>query len=294
SSLEVTSSVVRGPSESHALVDSHLRVASDRSGIGLQVLDNAAVKLDGVAILGAWGFGAYVQSSGTLDAHRIFISDTQALKTPGVDGISFAVALTASTSGKATLTDSTITGGSLAGISSGLMGHVTATGVLVRNIGEAVPLGTGAGVSVGQGGTVEFVRGAIDGASAIGVLAVQAGDASVHISDSSVHGTHTGSTGFGHGAVAGPNTSFTIEGTSFFDNAAVGIVLAGGSARVSRSTFAYNPIALHTQDGSFLSSSADESDLAEGELRVTPDTKFVANGSKIGNDLVPLPPDPLN
>ncbi len=47
----------------------------------------------------------------------------------------------------------------------------------------------------------------------VGVLAVQEGEASVHITDSSVHGTHMGSTGFGHGAAAGPHTSLTIEET---------------------------------------------------------------------------------
>ncbi len=296
SSLEITDSVVRGPSESHALVNSSLQVVSDRSGIGLEIVDAAGVKLDGVAILGAWGFGAYVQSSGTLDAHHTFIDGTQALKTPGTGGaggISFAVGLTVNSGATVTLTDSTITGGSLAGIAAGHTGVVSATGTLIRGVGEAMPLGTGAGISVGQGGTIDFARGAIDGASATAVLAVQEGDASVHLKDCSIHGTHAASTGFGHGAIAGPHTSFTIESSFFFDNAAVGLVLAGGSARVSSSTFAYNPIALHAQDGSFLSTTADDSSLAEGELRVTPDTKFVENGSKIGNDLVPLPSDPL-
>jgi hypothetical protein len=293
SSLEITDSVVRGPAESHALVDSSLRVASDRSGIGFEVAESAKVKLDGVAILGAWGFGGYVQSSGTLEAHRLFVDGTRALKAPGAGGISFAVGLTARQSGTITLSDSTVMHGLLAGISAGQSGSVSATAVLVRNVGEAIPLGTGAGLSVGQGGTIEFVRGAIDGASAIGVLAVQGGEASVHLTDSSVHGTKQGSTGFGHGAAAGSHTSFTIDGTFFFDNAAVGLVLAGGSARVSRSTFAHNLIALHAQDGSFLTESADASDLQVGEVRVTPDTKFVDNGSKIGSDVAPLPVDPL-
>jgi hypothetical protein len=291
--LEVTDSVVRGPAESHASVDRDLHVTSDRSGVGLQALEFATAKLDGVAILGAWGFGAYVQTSGALDAHHLFLDGTRALVTPGADGISFGVGITVSEAGKATLTDSTVTRGLLAGISAGQKGTVIATSVLIRDIGEAVPLGTGAGVSVGTGGTVELTRGAIDGAYAVGVLAVQEGDASVHLTDSSVHGTHVASTGFGHGAMAGPHTSFTIAGSFLFDNAAIGLALAGGSARVSGSTFAHNVIALHAQDGSFVSESADAADLSAGELRVAPDTRFVDNGTKVDNGEITLPSDPL-
>jgi hypothetical protein len=292
--VELTDSVIRGPSESHARIDAELRVASDRSGIGVQVLDGSAVVLDGVAIQKAWGYSAYV-TGGTLEAHRTFIDDTRGLQTPGTgtEGVLFGVGLVVGGGGKATLTDSTITRGRLAAISVARGGNASATAVLLRGIGESLPYGTGSGISVGEGGTVDFTRGAIDRAAAIGLLAVRGGDASVHVVDSTVHGTLVGSTGFGYGAAAGFGTSFTIEGSYFFNNAAVALALAGGSARVSGTTFSHNLIALHAQDGSFLSESASTGDLATGELRVAPDTKFVDNETKVGSGEIPLPPDPL-
>jgi hypothetical protein len=291
--VEITDSVLRGPLESHARIDNALRVASDRSGIGVQVLESSAVVLDGTAILGAWGYSAHV-NAGTFDAHRTFIDNTRALQGPGANGALFAIGLNVVTGGKATLTDSTITRGRLAGVAVGNHGVATATGVLVRGVGEAAPLGTGSGLSVGEGGSCDFARGAIDGAAAVGVLAVRGGGANVHLSDATVHGTLVGSLGFGYGAAAGEATSFTIEGSYFFNNGAVALALIGGSARVSGSTFSHNPIALHAQDGSFLSESDDTGDLKTGELRVAPDTKFVDNETKVGSGDIPLPPDPLN
>jgi hypothetical protein len=291
--VEITDSVLRGPDVSHARIDANLGVASDRSGIGVEGLEGSAVVLDGSAILGAWGYGVHVTAA-TLEAHRLFIDDTRGLQTPGADGLSFAVGITVvGSGGKATLTDSTITRGRLAAIAVGNHGTAAATGVLLRDIGEATPLGTGAGLSVGEGGSCDFVRGAIDGGAAIGVLAVRGGGATVHLTDSAVHGTRIGSTGYGYGAAAGFDTSMLIEGSYFFDNAAVALALVGGSARVSGSTFARNPIALHAQSGSFLSESAATSELATGELRVAPDTKFVDNETKVGSGEIPLPPDPL-
>ena len=288
--------MVRGPAKSAGLVDAQLRVSSDRSGIGLQVTESAAATLDNVAIIGAWGFGAYVQSKGTLSAKHTFIDQTHSLVSPAPLVLSFAVGITADDNGQVTLDTTTIEHGALAAISAGSTGTVKGTGLYLRDIGEAKPLGTGAGISVGQGGKADLVRSAIASASGVAVLAVQGGGASIHLGDSAVHGTRVASTGFGHGAAGGVDTTFSIDGSFFFDNAAIAIALAGCTASIKGTTLSRNAVALQVQDGSFIVESDDDpttSPLGAGEVRISADTKLVDNVTRIGNGIIPLPKDVL-
>ncbi len=294
SHLEVYDSVVRGPSESQAIVDTHLKVVSDKSGIGGTLIDHSTTKLDGVAILGAFGFGLYVQSGATADAHHVFIDQTRDLKTPAQAGsLSFAVGITVDEGGAMKLADSTVLHGRLAGASVGTQSSMDISGSLFQDVGEATPVGTGAGLSVGEGGHMTVARSAVVHTSAVGVLALNRGNASVDMTDCTIHDVHVASTGFGHGAMAGPQTTFTFERTALYNNGAVGLALAGGSARVHASNFTSNGVALHAQDGSYLVESDSDGALSEGELRVSSDTTFEGNGTKIGSGSLPLPEDPL-
>jgi hypothetical protein len=80
-----------------------------------------------------------------------------------------------------------------------------------------------------------------------------------------------------------------LEQSAVFDNAAIGVAVSGGRAHLVDAVVANNPVALHVQNGSFLVESADDGELGAMEVRVSPDSKFLDNGSKLGTGEVPLP-----
>jgi len=80
-----------------------------------------------------------------------------------------------------------------------------------------------------------------------------------------------------------------LHGTSVFDNAVIGLAASGGRAVVVGSAIASNAIGLQAQDGSFVVESSGDQDLAEGEVRVSPDSRFLANSVKVGSAALPLP-----
>jgi hypothetical protein len=136
---------------------------------------------------------------------------------------------------------------------------------------------------------VDLEASAIVDATTSGILATRGGDASIRLAQSSIHGTKAASQGFGHGVIVAAGAQVILEGTSVFDNAAIGVAAAGGRARLINSVIAKNPIGVHVQDGSFLVESEDVTDPLDNEVRVSRDTRFIGNQSKVGSGEIPLP-----
>jgi hypothetical protein len=80
-----------------------------------------------------------------------------------------------------------------------------------------------------------------------------------------------------------------LEGTSIFDNAAIGLAASGGRARLVESTIARNAVGVHVQEGSFLKETEDATDLGVNEVRVSRGTRFVGNQTRVGSGEIPLP-----
>jgi hypothetical protein len=288
SRIEARNTVVRGPTESNAVVDNQLRVASERSGIGMQVVEGASGLIDGVVMLDAWGFATYVQEGGAFEAKRSYIDAVRPLRSR--EGLGFGVGVTVNGVGATAKLDRfTVTGGSLAALSAGKGGAIDGDHVLLRDVGEVAALGTGAGVSVGAGGKATLDRSAIVGAAGVGVLAVRGGGSSATLRRTVIRGTRVAQLGFGHALAIGFETSARVESSFIVENGATGMAIAGGSAVVSGVTFGSNPVAMHVQDGSFLVESDGDGALESGEVRVSPDTSFTNNGSRVGTGVVALP-----
>jgi hypothetical protein len=76
STLELRDSVIVGPATSAQAPDEQLRVSSEKSGIGAVVTDKATLRMEGVVVLRAQGFGIQVdQTSATVP--RVYVLDTQ-------------------------------------------------------------------------------------------------------------------------------------------------------------------------------------------------------------------------
>jgi hypothetical protein len=287
--LHAYDTVVVGPDQSFAVPDENLIVSSERGGMGAQSIGGAELGLDNVAIIGTWGWALYSQGGSTLDAKRVYVDRVRPLEPKRDPALPFAVGMSADVNATITVDDVAIMNTMLTAVSAGNGSSITGKGLYVRDVTATDPVGTGAGIAVGDGGTVDLDASAIVDSTTSGVLATHGGDASVRLTRSTIHGTRAAKQGYGHGVVVAAGASALLESTSIFDNAAIGVAASGGRARLVSSVVANNPVALQVQDGSFVVESADDADLADNEVRVSPDSRFVGNATKVGAGVIPLP-----
>jgi hypothetical protein len=286
--MTAVDTVVRGPPKSYAVPDEDLIVTSERAGIGAQVLDKAKMNLDGVAIIESFGWGIYADSGGELDLKHVLIDGTKPLEPRREPALPFALGLSVS-GAKATLEDVTVLHSMLAAVGAGKNGEITGSGLYVRDVVATDPVGTGAGVATGDGATIDLEASAIVDSMSAGILAMHGNEASVRFANGTVHGTRVAPQGFGHGILVATEGQALIERTAIFDNAAISVAASGGRARLVSAIVANNPVAMHVQQGSFIVEATDDAELGANEVRVSPDSKFLANGTKLGTGEIPLP-----
>lgn len=286
--LTAVDTVVRGPAKSYAVPDEDLTVTSERAGIGVQVLDKAQMNLENVAVIEAWGWSAYADSGGALDLKHVLIDGTRVLEPKRQPALPFAVGLSVN-GAKATIDDVTITRSTLVAVGAGKNGEITGMGLYVRDVVATEPVGTGAGVATGDGAKVDLEGSAVVDSMTSGILAMHGNAATIRFANGSIHGTRTAPEGFGHGVLVATGGEAVIERTSVFDNAAIGVAASGGRAKLVSAIVAKNPVAIHVQQGSFIVESTDEADLSDNEVRVSPDSRFLDNGSKLGSGEIPVP-----
>jgi hypothetical protein len=280
--------VILGPPQTKAVPDENLIVSTESSGIGATATGHAKLNLDGVAIVRAWGWGVYADTSAAVDLKHTLIGDVRALEPKRSPALPFAIGLAVGGS-SATVDDVSVLGTLLAAVTAGNGGTIQGKGLYVRGVAATDPVGTGAGIAVGDGGQVDLEASAIVDSTTSGILATRGGDATIRLARSAIHGTKAASQGFGHGVIVAAGAEIVLESTSIFDNAAIGLAAAGGRARVVGAVIARNPVGVHVQDGSFLVESPDAADPGANEVRVSPDTRFLSNTSKIGAGQIPLP-----
>lgn len=290
--LTAVDTVVRGPARSYAVPDEDLIVTSERAGIGVQVLDKAKMTLENVAVLEAWGWSAYADSGATLDLQHVLIDGTRVLEPKRQPALPFAVGLSVS-GATALIDDVTVLRSTLAAVGAGKNAEITGSGLYVRDVVATEPVGTGAGVATGDGAKIDLEASAIVDSMTSGILAMHGGGASIRFANGSIHGTRVAPEGFGHGVLVATGGEALIERTAVFENAAIGIAASGGRARLVAAIVAQNPVAMHVQQGSFIVESPDEAELSDNEVRVSPDSKFIENGTKLGAGEIPLPTNVL-
>lgn len=291
SSLSLTDSVVIGPGVTALppAVPPTGKLLSDGRGAGVSIKNKARATLEGVAVVGAWGFGVTADSASKMAVERSLVDAPRGLLgAAAARSIGYGLVVNAAT---ATVSDVSVTRCSGAGVSVGKGGKLTGDRLFVRDVIEGVVISAGAGLAVGAGGTVDLDASVIDKATATGVLITQGGDSHVRLLRSLVRGTRQTPEGFGHGVAVAIGARVVLEGTSVIDNPGIGVVADGGRALVDGTTVARNAVGIHAQSGSFLVEldDTDAESLAEGEVRVIPSTRFASNATRVGSGVVPLP-----
>lgn len=286
--LTAVDTVIRGPAKSYAVPDEDLIVSSERAGVGAQVLDKAKMNLDGVAVLETFGWAIYADSGGVLDVKHSLVSNTKPLEPKRVPALPFALGISVS-GAKATIEDVAVLHSLLSAVGAGKNGEITGSGLYVRDVVATTPVGTGAGIGTGDGGKIDLEGSVIVDSMTAGILAMFGNGASIRFANGTIHGTRAAPEGFGHGVLVGPDGQAILEHTAVFDNAAIGVAASGGRAHLVSTIIANNPVAMHVQDGSFIVETTDEADLQTTEVRVSPDSKFLENGTKLGTGEIPLP-----
>ncbi len=287
--LSAFDTVVRGPAASAARPDENLIVTSERAGIGVQTIGKATMSLDGVAVIDAWGWGMYADTGATLDIKHSVVDGTRVLE-PKRPVMPFAIGLSVS-GATAKLEDVALLRSTLHGMTVGKKGVVTGSGLYVRDVSASDPegVGAGAGIAAGDAGQVDLDASAIFQSTTSGVLALEGAGSLLRLSRSSIHGTRVAPQGFGHGVLVAGEAEVILDQTAVFDNAGVGIAASGGRAQLVSAVIARNPVGVHLQGGSFLVESADDSELGATEVRISPDSRFLDNASKLGSGEIPLP-----
>ena len=292
SSIELVDTVVRGPATSGAVPNALFQITSERAGMGLQIGTGSKATITNSAIVDSWGYGAYADSASTLAITSSVIDHTQGIVKTIAPVTSIGVGLTSNAS-TVTLDDVAVTRAILGGVTVGKGGTITGTRVLVRDVTVGTPSSSGGGVQATAGGIIDLDGSAITRVSSIGVIVYGGVNSLVTLKRSTVHGVKgaggKGGAAYGHGIMVTNGAQLALHGTSVFDNAVIGLAVSKGRAIASGSVFAKNAIGVQAQDGSFLVESADEADLGEGEVRVSPDSRFLDNGVRLGADTVPLP-----
>jgi hypothetical protein len=219
---------------------------------------------------------------------HVLIDGTRVLEPKRTPALPFAVGLSVS-GATATIDDVTVLRSTLSAVAAGKSGIITGSGLYVRDVTAAEPTGTGMGVAVGDGAQVDLEASAIVESMTSGLLATRGGSSKLRFANGTVHGTRPTGQDFGHGVVVAAEAELLLERTAVFDNAAIGVAAAGGRARLVNVVVAKNEVGMHVQDGSFIVESEDETDLGDTEVRVSPDSKFLENGTKLGTGEIPLP-----
>ena len=290
--LELHQTVARGPEKATAVPDKNLFVSTEGAGIGVVSSGGASVILEDVAIIEPFGWGVYMQSGSTCNAQKTLVKNVKDLTPNRTPKLPFAIGL-ASDQAMITVNDVAVVGTKLGAVLAGKKGTITGSHLYVRDLVATDFVGTGVAIGVGDGAKIDLDASVIFDSTTSGISAEAGVDASVRFAHGSIHGTRASRGQFGHGVVVAGGASVSLEATSVFENAAIGVAASGGRARLLSCVIADNPVALHVQGGSFITESPAEDDLGDDEVRVAPDNRFVNNATKLGSGEIPLPENVL-
>jgi len=159
---------------------------------------------------------------------------------------------------------------------------------LARDTTSSTTSGTGCGIQVSRGALVTVAHSRFSGNRVTTVIV--ANDGSADLSDSTITDTRSAADGnFGHGITVFGKGALLLRDVGIARNPGIGLVASDGSTRVTGGVVQKNTVALHVQDGSFVSDSDDKAPLKPGEVRVSSTTSFSGNDALLGTGIVPLP-----
>lgn len=175
-------------------------------------------------------------------------------------------------------------------------GQVVGHDVLVRDVRPPRPFGSwgyGVGVWVDQGGQLDLERAALTDVAGLAVRVHGVGTRA-RFASLSVARMHLDVDGrYGHGVVVDGGGEVELIEPRIAESEGVGLAAKAGTVRLVGGTLLRNVIALDAQGGSIIAQSDDLTPLDSFELRVSSQTRFIENQSRVGLGAVPLPEDLL-
>lgn len=263
-------------------------------GRGASASEGGRLEMKDVAVVGCpqSGIGVQAKSSGTFD--HVYVKDSRPIKEDLATGPSDygGFGLLVEEESTATITNSSFVGNTLAALTSHQDSEVTAEAVFVKGTRPIPGLTPGSALQVARRGKLTVTRSALVGNTTESALVTSGG--TISLVKSTVHGTVKDAEGaFGHGLTVFEGASMFLDDVAVYDNPAVGLVSDGGQSFINGGLFARNGIAIHAQNGATVTQADAAEGLAGGELRVSGSTRFVDNGTRVGNGVIALPQKPI-
>jgi hypothetical protein len=146
----------------------------------------------------------------------------------------------------------------------------------------------GRGVNVQRGARAVLRGVAVEGSHQLGVSAVD-GDALLEVFDSRIVGTRKGADGFGDG-VLGSEARVLLSRCLVEASEGSGLAFRRTRAAVQSSSIVRNAVGVFVDaSGSLAQANAETIPDEEGVVRISPDTAFDENETRVGNGLLPVP-----
>jgi hypothetical protein len=256
--------------------------------------DNAAtLGVTDTAIVANAGQGISVQQASRADVQRTLIRDGSAVPISA----DYARAVQVAVGSSLVMTDSAVVdnvGAALAVLETSRAGPVSHARVERTLLAGTRPLANG---TKGQGVALQFADAelldtAVVSNHELGVVTY--GACSLGVEHSAVLTTLQNDLRFGYGLGVSAGSTLKLLDSDINQNTGIGLVVAGGAV-VRGCVFSQNTIALHVLNGSEvqLGPVFDGDPVPPNVLRVSDDTGFVENGSRLGDGNFPLP-DPFS
>ena len=282
--LRVQASIVRGSGG----------VDPGRRGRGAAALAGGSLELSDCALVELDDAGVLVQESGSRGAIRTTLVRGVRMTeytTPG-DGYGVFAGFGAVVEiGDSTVMDVDRVGLLLGGVGAdGSPSSAVVTRALIAGTRPAHSSLFGRGVEVIDGASLTLDDSAVIGSHELGVSVGMAASRAV-LHGGVVRATGLGGSGdFGHGVLAQQGAIAVLQGANVIDNLRVGLLFSAASGDVIGVLVADNAVGIHAQSGSSLHELGE----VPGEplpsiVRVSTDTRFVGNDTRVGTGVVPVP-----
>jgi hypothetical protein len=275
SSVSVKNTAILGPPDQKAV----------KIGRGIEIQKDVSFKVSGALLSGLSSAGINVSTAhGSVE--DTWIHDVKAINWPN-SGIEYGgFGLLVADNSQVTVARLTVDRATLSGFSVTTGASVVANDVLVRDTRELDYGGVGSSCQVVKGAKLELTGGAfIEGAG----TSILAKDSELVFDRIAVQRTISVDD-FAHGITLHGETATADLGNVFIaSNEGIGIAVNGASARIHGGAIDNNGVAVHAQNGSFVSESNATTPLQPGELRISPDTEVKGNVTRVGSGIIPLP-----
>lgn len=260
--------------------------ATTPGGTGLLVSDLAHAQADSVALVMSHQAGLAMQAQGVATVQRSLVLTPVVAPNPTATWGKSGYGVTLREGTTLTLADSAVLGPTGAAVLvSG--SSATLTDVVVTDP-QPIQGEGGRSFTIQDGSTMDATRVALLRSREVAVVGFDPGTL-VLLKDSTIDGCQTDAFGlFGMGLLVTDDAMAVVERSTLLRAALVGVAAAGGGAVLKSSFVSDNTVGAVVQDGTELRAGGTPS-LTARVLGISEDTRFLANGTRIGTAAVPLP-----